>query len=414
MLLDPLVTSETAPLRQVLVHTPGEELALVSPKNKDELLFDDLLFPENAQEEHRTMCALFRMIVGEDDAVVQLSDVLKETFENEDARISFVETLARLLPERNFEAYEADLKKLSPEKLHWFAFTGKAPFPVSAHPLPNLLFTRDPAAVACDHVVISHAATEARLPESAIFRTIFRHHPAFSDLGDRLIELPEEVDFEGGDLLVVSDRIVLIGQSERTTLGGALSLARELLERTSVEHVLVVNLPKQRSSMHLDTVFTFADPSTCIAFPPIIQEARDNVFHLESDRDSARRRGFRMRILPNLQTALEELLDREMTLIPCGGPDLVSQQREQWTDGANLFAVRPGLVVGYERNHLTFEALKDHGFHVVDAESFLDFYEGGEVDLDSRIAVRLRGNELSRGRGGPRCMTMPIRRMSVS
>ncbi|MFN3596819.1 MAG: arginine deiminase family protein [Rubricoccaceae bacterium] len=401
------VASETAPLRQVVVHTPGEEMALVSPENKDALLFDDILFLEGAREEHRVLCDVFARIVRQDDAVLQLGDLLREAFAAEDARHAYVEALIRLMPERNFGAYAAELRALAPDALHRFALTGRAPFPVRAYPLPNLLFTRDLSAVVTDHVVLSHAATRARLPESAIVEVIYRYHPRFAVARDRLITLPDDVSFEGGDLLVVSDRLVLIGQSERTSLGGCLRAAQELLARTSVEHVMVVNLPKERYCMHLDTVFTFADDETCVVFPPIIEGPSENVFHLEAGEEPGR---FRMRILPNLRVALEEMTGRALTFIPCGGDDPVTQKREQWTDGANLFAVRPGLVVGYERNYHTFEALRRHGFHVVDAESFLDFYGDNEVEADARIAIRLTGYELSRGRGGPRCMTMPLAR----
>ena len=411
------VTSETARLRQVVVHTPGEEMALVSPENKDALLFDDLLFVEEAREEHATLLRLFEAAVGPSDlpggAVLQLSALLREAFEAADAREAFVEIMIRSLPERNFEAYEAELKGLDPDALHRFALTGQSPLPVTATPLPNLLFTRDLSAVVGDHAILSHAATPARLPESAVMQTIYRHHPRFAGLGDRLIELPPDVTFEGGDLLVVSERVVMIGQSERTSLGGVMAVARALLDRTPVEHVLMVNLPKARYCMHLDTVFTFADDDTCVVFPPIIEEPTGHVLHFEAGAEpGGADGGFRMRPLPSVREALEEVTGREYTFVPCGGADPVRQKREQWTDGANLFAVRPGLVVGYARNRATYEALARAGFHVVDAASFLEFYGDAAATSSDRIAVRLSGNELSRGRGGPRCMTMPLVRMA--
>ncbi len=399
------IVSETAHLRQVVVHTPGDEMALVSPENKDELLFDDILFLDRAQEEHTMLCRFFEKVVGPSGAVLQLSTLLREAFESEAARQDYVASLIEALPTRNFEAYERELNGLDADGLHRFALTGQAPFPVSAHPLPNLLFTRDLSAVVGDHVILSHAAKPARLPESVIIQTVLRHHPRFAPARDRLIELPPHVSFEGGDLLVVNEELVLIGQSERTSLGGVMAVTRALLTRTPVQHVLMVNLPKQRACMHLDTVFTFADRDTCVVFPPIIEASRDNVFHFEAGDGPD---GFRLRILPSLKVALQEMTGRAITFIPCGGDDPIAQRREQWTDGANLFAVAPGFVVGYERNHITFDALRRHDFHVTDMESFLDFYGDNEVEDGARIAVKLTGHELSRGRGGPRCMTMPL------
>ncbi|MDX1418512.1 MAG: arginine deiminase family protein [Rubricoccaceae bacterium] len=399
------IASETAPLRQLVVHTPGEEMALVSPENKDALLFDDILFLDTAREEHAVMCQLFAKIVGRPDAVLQLGDLLRETFDQEDARLAYVDGLVRALPERNYEAYEQELKALDPDRLHRFALTGQAPFPVTAYPLPNLMFTRDLLAVVGEHVILSHAARAARVPESVLISVVMRHHPRFAASRDRLIELPEEASFEGGDLLVVSDELVLIGQSERTSLGGVMAVTQALLEQTSVRHVLMVNLPKRRACMHLDTVFTFADEETCVVFPPIIEEAHNNVFHFQAGDAPG---GFQMRVLPSLKVALMEMTDRAFTFIPCGGDDPLAQKREQWTDGANLFALAPGLVIGYERNRRTFDALRHHGFHVTDAESFLDFYGDNEVGTSARIAIKLTGYELSRGRGGPRCMTMPL------
>ena len=400
------VSSETAPLQQVVVHTPGQEMALVSPANAEELLFDDILFLEEAREEHATLIRLFQAIVGREDAVLQVTDLLRETFERKAARTAFVDSLSERMPYRNFEAYESELKGLDADALLHFAVTGQAPFPVSAQPIPNLLFTRDLSAVVGEHVLVSHAATAARAPESVIMQTIYRHHPRFAEAADRIIELPEDVSFEGGDLLVVDERVVMIGQSERTSLGGVMAVARELLTRTPVEHVIMVNLPKERYCMHLDTVFTFADPETCVVFPPIIEESHDHTFVIEALGGDVQ--DLRLRPYRTVKNALEDVTGRQYTFVACGGSDPVRQRREQWTDGANLFALRPGLVVGYSRNRATYDALRTEGFHVVDAESFLDFYGDSAATTTQRIAVRLSGNELSRGRGGPRCMTMPL------
>lgn len=401
------VFSETAPLRQVIVHTPGEEMQLVSPENKLDLLFDDILFTEQAQAEHRMLCRIFEEVVGAPDAVLQITDLLREAFEQEDARHAFVELLAKRLPEQNFKAYESELKRLSPEELQRFALTGRSPLAVTTHPIPNLLFTRDLSAVVGEHVILSHAATTARARESIIVRIVFEYHPRFAGVQDKLIQLPPHVSFEGGDLLVVNDEIVLIGQSERTSLGGVMAITRALLAKTSVKHVLMVNLPKERYCMHLDTVFTFASEDECVVFPPIIEQERQNVMHITATDEPGR---FGLEVWPNLKRALSSLTGRPFTFIQCGGEDPINQRREQWTDGANLFALASGLVVGYERNQLTYDVLREHGYHVVEAEAFVNYHDGRPMQGGQKVAIQLRGHELSRGRGGPRCMTMPTLR----
>jgi arginine deiminase len=409
------IYSEVAPLRQVVVHTPGEEMALLTPDNRAELLFDDILFAEQAEEEHQVMCRIFRAVVAEEDAVLQVSKLLSDAFAMEDARYEFVDLLAARLPESNLRAYAEELKRLAPEELHRFALTGLSPLPLTARPVPNLIFTRDLSAAVGEHVILSHPATPARARESLIMRVVLRHHPLFESIRGRLLELPPHVHFEGGDLLVVDERVVLIGQSERTSLSGVMAVTQALLEQTSVEHVLMVELPRARYCMHLDTVFTFASEDECVVFPPLIETDGHNVYHLTArDIGGADRPQLSVEVWPNNREAIAALTGRQLEFIRCGGDELLHQRREQWTDGANLFALAPGVVIGYERNQRTYAALKDHGYHVVDAESFLDFYGDGPVPLDQKIAIQLRGHELSRGRGGPRCMTMPIRRAAGS
>lgn len=402
------VSSEANLLKQVIVHTPGREMELVSPENRAELLFDDILFLGHARKEHKLMCDLFRKIVGASNAVLQISELLSDVFQHEDARFDFIEQLCRSVPEKNLGAVENDLKRLSPEELHRFALTGESSLPITMQPVPNLMFTRDLAAVVHDHIIMSFPASAVRTRESIILNVVLRHHPAFAAHRDKIITLPPGVTFEGGDLLVASPEVVLIGHSERTSFGGVMAVAHELFKRTPVQHVLAADLPKQRSSMHLDTVFTFAAPDECVAFPPLLEQPGFGyAVHLQAGDEPGT---FVSDMRPNFRQALEDLLDRDITFIPCGGRKLIHQKREQWTDGANLFAPAPGAVVGYERNRRTFEELRQHGYRVVTAESFLSFYENSTFTPGEKVAIQLGGTELSRGRGGPRCMTLPIAR----
>jgi arginine deiminase len=403
------IPAEAHLLEQVIVHTPGPEMELVSPENREDLLFDDILFVGHARREHLLMCSVFEKIVGRPDTVLQIEDLLLETFEaEEDARHSFVEKLCRSLPEQNLGTVEDELKQFSPGDLKEFALTGQSELPIRAQPVPNLMFTRDLAAVVHDHIILSHAATVARTRESIIINVILNHHPRFAEDSDKIIELPPGVTFEGGDLLVASPDTVLIGHSERTSLGAIMAIAHELFEHTSVEHVLAVDLPKRRATMHLDTVFTFASPEEIIVFPPLLETHGFGYAVHFTAADSGR---FMTDMRRNLRDVLGELLDRDLTFIPCGGTERIHQEREQWTDGANVFAAAPGAILGYERNSRTFERLREHGYRVVSAESFLSYFESGQFHAGKeKVAIQLGGTELSRGRGGPRCMTLPVSR----
>jgi arginine deiminase len=403
------VPAEAHLLKQVIVHTPGQEMELVSPDNRANLLFDDILFVGHAQKEHRLMCSVFEKIVGHPDTVLQMGTLLREAFRDEDARHTFVDQLCRSLPEQNLGTVADELKRFSPEDLYRFALTGESALPIRVQPVPNLMFTRDLAAVVRDHIIPLQAATKARARERIIIDVVLRYHPRFAPHADKIIDLPEGVTFEGGDLLVAAPDTVLIGHSERTSFGAVMAIAHELFERTSIEHVLAVDLPKRRATMHLDTVFTFASPTEVIVFPPLLDtHGFGYTVHLTPGDAPGT---FTTDMRPNLRTALDEVLDRPLTYIPCGGTERLHQEREQWTDGANVFAAAPGAVIGYERNRRTFDRLREHGYRVVTAESFLSYYESSAFTPGAeKVAIQLGGTELSRGRGGPRCMTLPIAR----
>ena len=388
------VRSETGSLQEVIVHTPAAEMELVAPDRLEELLFEDILFVGHAREEHLVMRAVFEKVIGSRKGVVEIADLLAKAFQEERAREDFVEQLCVVMPERNLQAFAKDLVDLGASGLTDFALTGVSPLPVYAQPLPNLLFTRDVAAVVGNSLVLSHPATSARARESLIMNVVVSHHPRFAPHREQVIRLPKGVTFEGGDLLVASDTTVIVGCSERTSFGGVVSLARALFAKTDIENVIMVDLPNQRSCMHLDTVFTFAEPNL-------------NVVCFQAGTGDT---SLKCHTFENLKSALEEVLERSFTFVACGGGDPLNQQREQWTDGANFFALAPGVVIGYERNNRTFDAMGQHGYRVVEAKSFLEYHRESHFDPKQKLAIKLEGNELSRGRGGPRCMTMPLRR----
>ncbi len=401
------VTSETGMLRGVIVHTPGTEVSLVNPELKDQLLFDDIIFEEDARQEHLDMLDIFRTAMPGDGEIYEITELFLECFQNEEARASFIESMILRLPEDNLHVVEPELHKLSPQELLQFVVEGATPSirNFTLLPTPNLLFTRDLAAVVGPNILLSRPAKKARIRESLLMETLVSYHPLFEDIKDNVVRISEQESIEGGDVLVASDKVVLIGMSERTSFSGLMTAAEGLLEK-GIEHVLAVDIPKQRSSMHLDTIFTFASNSECIAFPPAITERRDNVVALSKENGSVNARS-----MPSLKKSLEGLLETDFTFINCGGSSRTNQFREQWTDGANVFALAPGIIVGYERNTNTFRALKEHGYHIMNQYEFVEEYKEKDLNYqDKKIAISFLGHELCRGRGGARCMTMPIAR----
>ena len=402
------IPSETDRLKKVIVHTPGHEVSLVNPELKDELLFDDIIFEEDAREEHLDMLDLFRTAMPEDGEILEITDLALECLQDEGVRREFVDTLVDELPYENLTAVQKDLQQLSADELLRFVVEGSIS-PSShftLHPAPNLHFTRDLAAVVNDTVILSKAAKRARARESLLMELILTNSETFSDVKNSIIYTDGSQSIEGGDVLVASEKVVLIGMSERTSFSGLMGVAGQLLAG-NVEHVLAVDIPKKRSSMHLDTIFTFSDVNECVVFPPAIEEQRDNVVELYKSGDHIVTKQH-----DSLKSALEILLETEFTFIRCGGEDRTTQFREQWTDGANVFALAPGVIVGYERNTKTFEALSDHGYKIMNQFDFVDEYSDKPFDhkTSGKIAISFQGHELCRGRGGARCMTLPILR----
>lgn len=402
------IPSETDRLKKVIVHTPGHEVSLVNPELKDELLFDDIIFEEDARIEHLDMLDLFRAAMPEDGEILEILDLAKECLQKDEVRKLFVDTLVKELPYENLEAVRRDLYNLDENELLRFVVEGSVSpeHHFSIHPAPNLLFTRDLAAVVNDTVILSKAAKRARARESLLMELILHHSPLFESVKNRIIYTGGSRSIEGGDVIVASEKIVLIGMSERTSFSGLMGVAKQLLEG-NVEHVLAVDIPKKRSSMHLDTIFTFADRNECVVFPPAIEEQTENIVELYKINGTIVSRPHQ-----SLRSALEKLMETDFNFIRCGGENRTTQFREQWTDGANVFALAPGIIVGYERNTKTFEALAQNDYKVMNQFEFVDQY--ADVPFDYRkagkIAISFQGHELCRGRGGARCMTLPILR----
>jgi len=400
------ISSETDLLKAVIVHTPGREVSLVNPVLKEELLFDDIIFENDARDEHLDMLKVFKSAMPSDGKILEILDLALECFQQEDVRAEFIDMMISELSHDYLRNVEKELLKLTPEKLLQYIVEGSLDGFNNLQPAPNLLFTRDLAAVVGSGIILSRAAKEARTREFLLIRIIVKHHPIFEPVKNKVISIGKEQSIEGGDVLVATDKIVLIGMSERTSFSGLMNVA-EKLHAQGIEHVLAVDIPKKRSSMHLDTIFTFTDRNECVVFPPAIMEKSHNVVDLFSGGEFVQ-----CRQCFSLQTALEELTGNEFTFLKCGGEDQISQFREQWTDGANLFALAPGVVIGYGRNTKTFETMMDHGYRHMTQYEFIEEFKDKSLKANNseKIAISFDGHELCRGRGGARCMTMPILR----
>ncbi len=418
------VTNEIGRLKSVLVHLPGREIDLMVPPMMEQLLFDDILFGQVAREEHRRFQQLISYVA---DEVLDLQDLLEEVLEDPETRKSIVRDLGkrlrlgRKLTGWLHEQPAGALAETLIAGIPGDTLSGELP-KFDLFPIPNLFFMRDPQVVLGDRVVVSSMATQARRRESWLSKYVFENHPRFQhDDGifwvDFVGDAPEKPTrrgprLEGGDVLIPRRDLLLIGVTERTNRLGVEALASALQKSNAgVKKIIIVEMPKQRSFMHLDTVFTFISATECLIYPPVIlpgggQAAKVTTLDLTKKKTQSYTE----------QKSLMGALKRngfDLEPIYCGGSSAVDQQREQWTDGANAFALAPGIILLYERNVKTTEELASHGYNIVYEDDLLLGRTELETWTDKKYALLIAGHELSRARGGPRCMTMPLEREEI-
>ena len=417
------VTSEIGKLKSVLVHLPGREIDVMIPPMMTQLLFDDILFGQVAREEHRRFQQLLRYVAEE---IYDVQDLLEEVFEDDDTKREIVRDFAKR--NRLSRRLETSLAEHKPAALAEVLIggiprekDGSGELPkFELLPVPNYFFTRDPQVVLGSGIVVCGMATQARRREALLSKYIFEYHSAFRDSAVFKVDFMADTErpprgswptLEGGDLLVARRDLLIVGQSERTNAAAIKQLAKSLQEVGSgVKKMIVVELPKQRSFMHLDTVFTFTSREECLIYPPVILPGGSQAAKVTSV-DLTRKS-----ISYASQKSLLATLRRQgMDLDPiyCGGKKAVDQQREQWTDGANAFTLAPGIVMLYERNVRTAEELSAHGYHIIYEDDLLLGRTELETWTKKKYAIQIQGHELSRARGGPRCMTMPLERHDV-
>ena len=404
------VKSEIGTLKKVLLHRPGNELLNLTPDTLSRLLFDDIPFLPEAQKEHDE----FAHILKENGIeVVYLEDLMAEVLElGEDIENKFIRQFIFeagirtpkykelvfdylksfvnkkelvLKTMEGIKIEEIPRKKREVEKSLVDLVSDESEF--LADPMPNLYFTRDPFASAGNGVILNKMYSVTRNRETIYAEYIFNYHPEYKGKINKYYDRYLPYHIEGGDVLNLSNHVLAVGISQRTESGAIDELAKNMFRNPDceIDTILAFNIPESRAFMHLDTVFTQIDYDK-FTFHPGIMDTLE-VFEItegdipDSDEDLNVKK-----VEGSLEEILERYLGRKVTLIPCAGGERISSEREQWNDGTNTLCIAPGVVVVYDRNNITNNILREHGIKVLEMSSA----------------------ELSRGRGGPRCMSMPL------
>jgi len=398
------VTSEIGKLKRVLLHRPGQEVENLVPEYLGRLLFDDIPYLKIAQQEHDKFAEVLRENGAE---VLYLENLIAEVLEDDKIKLEFlnefldesgitssalkgalVEYLTKMPARQMVDKLMAGVRKNEIEVKEPTSLVEMMAddYPFYLDPMPNLYFTRDPGASIGNGITLNRMRTEARRRETLFLKYIIKYHKSFEGTPlwyDR--SMPYSI--EGGDELVLSDKVVAIGCSERTSAEAIEVVAKNLFENTSFEKILVFDIPKCRAFMHLDTVFTMVDYDKFTIHPGV--QGPLSVYEVTRGANNTLK--FKHNTSPLDKILSEALNISSVELIPCGGGDFIVAGREQWNDGSNTLAIAPGVVVTYERNYVTNEILTKRGIKVITIPS----------------------SELSRGRGGPRCMSMPLYRENL-
>lgn len=396
------VTSEIGKLKTVMLHRPGREIENITPDSMYRLLFDDIPYLPIAQEEHDYFAQTLR---DQGIEVLYFEKLAAEALADQDVKKEFVDRMVAesgyaaglihdVLKEyllamntqdmvnKIFEGVRREEIDLPHMTLQQAAEDTEWPFVMD--PMPNAYFTRDPQASIGDGLSINRMTFPARQRESLITEYIIKHHPRFAGQVNVWRDRNHETHIEGGDELVLSDHVFAIGISQRTTADAIEDIAKNLFKKSNYDTVIAIKIPHNHAMMHLDTVFTMIDYDKFTVHPAILDENGhvDNwVLHPGKDGEIT------MEHHTDIKEVLKKALNKDdIDLIPTGNGDPIIAAREQWNDGSNTLAIAPGEVVTYNRNYVSNDLLRKHGI----------------------LVHEVRSSELSRGRGGPRCMSCPI------
>ena len=405
--MDIKVTSEIKPLKKVLLHRPGKEIENLIPDYLERFLFDDIPFLEVAQKEHDAFSNTLRNNGVE---VIYLHDLATQVIEDENVKEKFIKQFieeAQIMSKemkkviyeylKGFENSEELIRKtMAGINKNELPFLNKkslcelveGDYPFIIDPMPNLYFTRDPFASIGNGISLNKMYSVTRNRETIYADYIFKYHPDFKGKVERFYDRDFEYHIEGGDILNLTESTIAIGISQRTQANAIEKIAKQIFfhsKNKKIKTILAFNIPNTRAFMHLDTVFTQIDYDKSTIHPGI--QGPLQVFEIS--------KGYKLDELniEEVNSKIEDILAKyigveKVTLIQCGGGDKVISDREQWNDGSNTLCIKPGEVIVYDRNYVTNKILQEHGI----------------------ITHIIPSSELSRGRGGPRCMSMPLER----
>ncbi len=407
------VNSEIGELEAVIIHSMGSEVENMTPENVERALYSDILNLAVAKEEYSS----FRNVLQKTTKVFEVKDLLEDILKDNKVKIQLLDKVRQSCRFSNTLDYVYDLAPrelakvliegvvLTRDNLTRFLTNQR----FSMRPLHNFFFTRDSSISIQNEVLIGRMASQVREREAQIMESIFTHSPIFNTKTFHIEEdTKSDIKIEGGDVLVGGKDLLVIGISARTSTEGIDKIIKNFKKRGVKQHIIVQELPTDRESfIHLDMVFTFLNHDECMVYEPVImQPNRFRTIHIEIDNGKVK--------INEEKNILESLkkIGRDVKPVYCGGTaDLWTQEREQWHSGANFFALAPGKIMGYSRNVYTIEELNMNGYDIIPAADVVS--NKTSIDNSEKCVITIDGSELSRGGGGARCMTMPVRRKDI-
>ncbi len=408
------VESEVGELEGVILHRPGKEIENLTPENAKRALYSDILNLAVASKEY----AQFSGVLEKVTKVFYLKDLLREVLNVQETKISLINKITEHCEYKRIKSYlleqnTKDLSNLLIEGVHHQQNSLTNYLNIdkfSLQPLHNFFFMRDASSAVLDSVFINKMANGVRRREAIIMQSIFENHPKLiaKTYNPELSRYYSDgIMMEGGDIQVASKDTLVIGMGARTSPQGIDYIAKKIESREFPRKIIIQELPHSPESfIHLDMVFTFLDKDKCMLYEPVIQSKKYSTIKMVVHNG-------KVKSITEEESLLKALKNEKIDLKPitCGGKKPQNQEREQWHSGANFFAFAPGKIIGYERNEHTINELNKNGFEVISAKDIIN----GKVDLQKtkKVVVTIDGAELSRGGGGARCMTMPIRRKEV-